>query len=183
MMTWNELFHCSLIENIVVTVPYVEYRPRAALEEAVKLQTQLVRRLNRNRTRAVNMVTVPRREALELSRIRGEIYTVIIALTSTYRQPYQPGALDKARTLERRMNSLSCRLSYLGQRLGDGLETNHQRIKDRMYRRAAGFRRTLRELENMTTLARYEFRLVQNHVDPPLYSDYESDNNQPEHHM
>lgn len=33
------------------------------------------------------------------------------------------------------------------------------------------------------TLARYEFKLVPNHVDPPLYSDYESDNNQPEHHM
>lgn len=162
---------------------WVEFNPRTALDEAVRLQKQLVRRLNRNRTRAVNMRTVLKKEALDLSRIRGKVNTVITALTSTYRQPYQPGTLDKARVLERKINSLSCRLSYIEQRLEDGLEIDQQKIKDRMYQKAAGFLRTLTELDDMIMLARYELRTVPQHVDPPQYSDYESDENLPQHHM
>lgn len=160
----------------------VEYNPRAALEEAMRLLRQLVRRVSRNRTRAVNMVSVLEKEALELSRIRGKIYSVIIALTSTYRQPYQPGALQKARELERALNTLSCKLSYLEQRLRDGHEMDQQRIKEKMYQRTARFQQKLGALDGITMLARYELRTVQEHVDPPVFSDYESDDAHPDHH-
>lgn len=156
-----------LILSIIGENVYVDFHPWVALKEAMRLQGKMVCRTNRYRTREVNLLAILQFESDKVARIQRKVEAVLMSfhVNVTGPQWHQEEAPAKARALVNGLKSHCCRLSYLRLRLGDGINIDHQRVKEMMLQRAARFHRMMRELKELDGSHRYKFRLVA--VSPP----------------